>query len=334
MTAEARGIVAIIEPADGPAGALTAEVLGVARRLGNDLNEPVTAVVLGETVAEVGPLWEFGADKVIRVVHPLLAEFNLDAALGALEPLIRRENPNVVLMAHTFQGRALGPALAFRLQTGVATDCVDLRPGAGGGSLVLTRSILGGNFRAEVVIDTRPQIVTLRPKAFPPAEPTPGRTGTVEEFRPEPDPVRVRQEVRRRIQEAAAEGVRLEDARIVVAGGRGLGGPENWHLVEELASALGAAVGASRAVTDAGWVPTSLQIGLTGKTISPDLYIAVGISGAVQHMAGVSAAKTIVAINKDPDATIFRYARFGVVGDAKQILPALTREIKKALGKA
>jgi electron transfer flavoprotein alpha subunit len=333
MTAEARGIVAIVEPAEGPAGTLTAEVLGVARRLGNDLNQPVTAVVLGEAAAEAGPLWELGADRVIRVVHPLLNQFNLDAALAALEPLLRQENPNVVLMAHTFQGRALGPALAFRLGTGVATDCVDLRPDAGGG-LVLTRSILGGNFRAEVVIDTRPQVVTLRPKAFPPAEPSTGRTGAEEEFRPELDPARIRQEVRRRVQEAAAEGVRLEDARIVVAGGRGLGGPENWHLIEELASALGAAVGASRAVTDAGWVPTSLQVGLTGKTISPDLYIAVGISGAVQHMAGVSSAKTIVAINKDPDATIFKYARFGVVGDAKEILPALTREVKKALGKA
>lgn len=331
MAAEARGIVAVLEPAAGPT--LTAEVLGVARRLGNELSEPVTAVVLGAAPAQAKELWELGADRVVRVVHPLLELFNLDAAVSALEALLRRENPNVVLMAHTFQGRALGPALAFRLQTGVATDCVDLRAEGEDRALVLTRSILGGNFRAEVVIETRPQVVTLRPKAFPPAEPEAGRTGTEEEFAPELDPARIRQEVRRRVQEAAAEGVRLEDARIVVAGGRGLGGPENWHLIEELARALGAAVGASRAVTDAGWVPTSLQVGLTGKTISPDLYIAVGISGAVQHMAGVSAAKTIVAINKDPDATIFKYARFGVVGDAKQILPALTREVKRALGK-
>ncbi len=332
MATEARGIIAILEPAAGPT--LTAEVLGVARRLGNDFSEPVTAVVLGGPQVGTGPLWELGADKVIRVVHPLLELFNLDAAVNALEALLRRENPNVVLMAHTFQGRALGPALAFRLQTGVATDCVDLRTDAHQDrSVVLTRSILGGNFRAEIVIETRPQVVTLRPKAFSPAEPEAGRTGTEEEFTPELDPARIRQEVRRRVQEAPTEGVRLEDARIVVAGGRGLGGPENWYLIEELAKALGAAVGASRAVTDAGWVPTSLQVGLTGKTISPDLYIAVGISGAVQHMAGVSSAKTIVAINKDPDATIFKYARFGVVGDAKQILPALIREVKKALGK-
>lgn len=331
MAAETSGIVAVLEPAAG--AALTAEVLGVARRLGNELSESVTAVVLGAAPAEAEGLWALGADRVVRVVHPILEPFNLDAAVNALESLFRRENPNVVLMAHTFQGRALGPALAFRLQTGVATDCVDLRVEGEGRTVVLTRSILGGNFRAEVVIETRPQVVTLRPKAFPPAEPEAGRTGTEEEFRPELDPARIRQEVRRQVQEAAAEGVRLEDARIVVAGGRGLGGPENWYLIEELAKALGAAVGASRAVTDAGWVPTSLQVGLTGKTISPDLYIAVGISGAVQHMAGVSAAKTIVAINKDPDATIFKYARFGVVGDAKQILPALTREVKKALGK-
>jgi len=331
MAAETSGIVAVLEPAAG--AALTAEVLGVACRLGNELSESVTAVVLGAAPAEAEGLWALGADRVVRVVHPILETFNLDAAVNALESLFRRENPNVVLMAHTFQGRALGPALAFRLQTGVATDCVDLRVEGEGRTVVLTRSILGGNFRAEVVIETRPQVVTLRPKAFPPAEPEAGRTGTEEEFRPELDPARIRQEVRRQVQEAAAEGVRLEDARIVVAGGRGLGGPENWYLIEELAKALGAAVGASRAVTDAGWVPTSLQVGLTGKTISPDLYIAVGISGAVQHMAGVSAAKTIVAINKDPDATIFKYARFGVVGDAKQILPALTREVKKALGK-
>jgi electron transfer flavoprotein alpha subunit len=220
----------------------------------------------------------------------------------------------------------LGPLAAFRLGAGMVTDCIALeREGA---ALVLTKPVYGGNALAEYVIEARPAFATLRPRAFAAAA---GREGSSEgsdivelAVGEPPGRTRVVQTVRRQV-----SGPVLEKARIVVSGGRGLGGPENWRYVEELAAALGAAVGASRAVTDAGWVPPTLQVGLTGTTVTPDLYVAVGISGAVQHIAGCGGARSIVAINRDATANIFRHARYGVVGDFREVLPALTQRIRE-----
>ena len=178
-----------------------------------------------------------------------------------------------------------------------------------------------------MVVHGSPQMATLRPRAFEAGEPDSSRTAEVETLSVALPEARI--EVLEEVREAASSGPKLKDAKIVVSGGRGLGGPENWHFVEELAQTLGAAVGASRAVTDAGWVPPSLQVGLTGATIAPDLYITVAISGAVQHVAGISGARNVVAINRDADANIFKYARYGVVGDWKQVLPALTERLKQ-----
>jgi electron transfer flavoprotein alpha subunit len=231
----------------------------------------------------------------------------------------------VVLLIHAPIGHELAARLAFRLNSGLVTDCTAMR--VEGGELVLTKPVYGGSAIAEYSIATRPQVATLRPRAFEAVESPTAAEARIEALAV-PDSAPAAQ-VLEEITEQTATGPRLKDSKIVVSGGRGLGGPENWHYIDELAQVLGAAVGATRAVTDAGWVPTSLQVGLTGATIAPDLYITVGISGAVQHIAGISGARNVVAINRDADANIFKYARYGVVGDWKQILPALTERLKE-----
>jgi electron transfer flavoprotein alpha subunit len=231
------------------------------------------------------------------------------------------------LLGQTLSGRDLASRLAFRLETGLVTDCTALR--LEDGQLVMTKPVYGGNALAEYV-GPRPQIATIRPRAFDPAEPDPARKAEL--VRLEVEGAESQARVVDTVKEPAAAGPQLKDAKVVVSGGRGLGGPENWHFIEELAETLGGAVGATRAVTDAGWVPPSLQVGLTGVTITPDLYITVAISGAVQHIAGCSGARNVIAINKDAEANIFKHARYGVVGDWKQILPAFTAKLKELRG--
>jgi electron transfer flavoprotein alpha subunit len=232
------------------------------------------------------------------------------------------------LLTHAGSGRDLGPSLAYRLGTGIVTDSTALR--VDGGELVITKPVFGGSAIAEFSIASTPRVVTLRPRAFETDQPPAPREAKVEALEvPAPDgAIEVLEEIR----EQATTGPRLKDAKVIVSGGRGLGGPDNWKYVEELAQVLGGAVGATRAVTDAGWVPPSLQVGLTGATVAPDLYITIGISGAVQHIAGISGARNVVAINRDADANIFKYARFGVVGDWKQIVPAFTQRLKELRG--
>jgi electron transfer flavoprotein alpha subunit len=243
----------------------------------------------------------------------------------AAEAAVQQAQPRVVLLTHSAAGRLLGPALANRLDTAVVTDATALR--MEGDRLVITKPVYGGSALAEQQVTTSPQMATLRPRAFQAAEPRSGQQAQVEPLQVPATGERV--EVLEEVREEAASGPKLKDAKIVVSGGRGLGAAENWQYVEELAQVLGAAVGASRAVTDAGWVSPSHQVGLTGATVAPDLYIAIGISGAVQHIAGISGARNVVAINRDADANIFKYARFGVLGDWKAVLPAFTQRLKE-----
>src|SRR5690606_329354 len=236
-------------------------------------------------------------------------------------------SPDVILIAQSHVGRELAPRLAFRLDTGAAMDCLNVEDD--GGAVKATRSVYGGNAMATYSFATSPAIVTVRPKAQDPLEPNVGASGETGEL---PGAGESRTTIAGR-EIVEAEGLQLQDASIVVSGGRGLGAPEGFQVVEGLAKALGAdraAVGASRAACDLGWYPPSQQVGLTGKVVTPDLYIAVAISGASQHMAGCSGAKTIVAINKDPEANIFQFARYGIVGDYKEVVPALTEAIKAA----
>ena len=234
--------------------------------------------------------------------------------------------PGVVLFPHTLDTREWAARLAARRRTGVVTDCV--RVAVDQNQVVMAKPVYGGSVVAEYVVRGTPQMATMRAGAYEAA--MPGAVGQIVPV--EVPPVTSRVRVLEEVTENGPAGPRLKDAKVVVAGGLGVGGPEHWHLIEEAAAALGGAVGASRAVTDLGWVPSAHQVGLTGTTVAPELYIAIGISGAVQHVAGITRAKTIVAINKDPDANIFRMATFGAIGDARAILPAFVERVRQLRG--
>jgi electron transfer flavoprotein alpha subunit len=313
------GVLILAELADGGVAPVTQELVGAAQRLGAG---PVSAMLIGSGVAGAAGTVT-GVEKTYVVDDAALAEYTTDAYTNAAAAVARKADPAIILLGQTNIGRDLAPALAFRLETAVAMDTIALE--FKDGKLHTTRPAYGGNARAVNSFTTSPAIATVRPKSQDAAEG--GAAGTVETVAYAGGAPRAKV-VDRKV--ATSEGVRLEDADVVVAGGRGVGGPEGFGVIEELAKALGGAVGASRAVADLGWRPVSEQVGLTGKVVSPTLYIAVAISGASQHMAGCSGSKNIVAINKDADANIFKAARFGIVGDFKQVMPALIDAVKKA----
>ena len=326
---EARGVMIVAETGDAGLASVTAELAGIGSRLAAELAQPFMAVLVGAGVeTQLGDLAALGAERVFVADADSLTEYEPDHYLAVLESAVNAAQPSLLLLAQTPTGRDLAGRAAFRLGTALSSDCTALR--VEDGRVVMTKPVYGGNAKAEYVVKTSPQIATIRPRAFEPAQPSAKRAEVV---RLEPPGVSPRLEIVETVKEEASEGPRLKDAKKVVTGGRGLGGPENWPAIESLAETLGAAVGATRAVTDAGWVPPTMQVGLTGVTISPDLYITVAVSGAVQHIAGCSGARNIIAINKDPEANIFKHARYGVVGDWKQVLPAFTAKIKELLGR-
>jgi electron transfer flavoprotein alpha subunit len=248
-----------------------------------------------------------------------------------MEKLCHEAKPNILLMGQTAMGRDLAPRLAFRLGTGATLDCLDLKIDPPTKLMVQTKPVYGGNALAEVVCEKyRPQMATVRPKSMEPLPRNDSRKGEIVHFDAKLDASKMRVKFLERVKEKV-EGVKLEDASVIVCGGRGMGGPDNFAPLRELANLLGAAVGATRPPCDNGWVPATLQIGLTGKIVSPNLYIAVAVSGASQHLSGCSGAKNIVAINKDGEANIFKVARYGVVGDFKKILPPFTNKVKELL---
>lgn len=305
------------------------ELVGEGVRLGASLGGPVTALLAGKNVQGLAAgLGELGVDSVLVADSQSSTAPSPEWLVAAAEQAARQTSPAAILLTHGGGGRDLGPLLAYRLETGIVTDATALR--VEDGQLVITKPVFGGSAIAEFSVTSTPSVVTLRPRAFEAQEAPAAKAAQIEAISPAvaDDAIEVLEEVR----EQATGGPRLKDAKIIVSGGRGLGGPENWHYVDELADVLDAAVGATRAVTDAGWVAPSLQVGLTGATVAPDLYITIGISGAVQHIAGISGARNVVAINRDGDANIFKYARFGVVGDWKQIVPAFTRRLKELRG--
>ena len=323
------GILLIAEASGEQLAATTAELVGEGVRLSHELGGPLVVLLVGKNVQGLASsLGKLGAEKVLVADSQSPTPPSPQWALAAAEAAAKQVEPQVILVTHAGSGRDLAPSLAYRLGTGIVTDSTALR--VEGGELVITKPVYGGSAIAEFTIATTPRVVTLRPRAFEADEsPTP-REAAIEAL--EVPAVEPAIEVLEEIREQATSGPRLKDAKVIVSGGRGLGGPENWRYVEELAQVLGAAVGATRAVTDAGWVPPSLQVGLTGATVAPDLYITIGISGAVQHIAGISGARNVVAITRDGDANIFKYARYGVVGDWKQIVPAFTQRLKELRG--
>ncbi|HEY1294275.1 MAG TPA: electron transfer flavoprotein subunit alpha/FixB family protein [Chloroflexota bacterium] len=320
------GVLLVVTASGEQLPATTAELVGEGVRLGADLGGPVTALLAGANIQGLASsLGELGVDKVLLADSPSPTPPSPGWLLSVAEEAAKQSSPSVILLTHGGGGRDLGPSLAYRLETGIVTDATALR--VDNGALVITKPVFGGSAIAEFSVTSTPSVVTLRPRAFETAEAPAVKDAQVEAISPPSaeDAIEVLEEIR----EQATSGPRLKDAKVIVSGGRGLGGPENWHYVDELAQVLGAAVGATRAVTDAGWVPPSLQVGLTGSTVAPDLYITIGISGAVQHIAGISGARNVVAINRDGDANIFKYARFGVVGDWKQIVPAFIQRLKE-----
>ena len=325
---EAKGLLVIGEITDGQLGLTSREVLAAGRQLAGMLGQELSIALFGSDLDAAGrDAVRSGADRVYAVSDPLLEPFQVELHLAAMEQLCREISPNVLLLGRTIVGRDIAPRLAFRLGVGLAQDCMEVRIDPETKRLLAERPVYGGNAMATVACTAVPQVAAIRPKVYEPLEPDDSRKGEVVPFSVKLDPSIAKVTVVELVKEET-EGVKLEDARIVVAGGRGLGGPEPFQYIEELAGVIGAGLGASRAAVDSGWVPPHWQIGLTGKTITPDLYITVGISGASQHMAGCSGAKVIVAINTDPDANIFKESRYGVVGDWQKVLPALTEALR------
>lgn len=322
-------ILVFAEQKNGGVVASAFEAIGAARKLADKLGGQVWAALVGQGVeGAASSLTAAGADKVFLFDHPFLQTFRDDPVTDLLANLIREETPEIVLFPGTAVGRSLAPRLAARLRVGLAADCTDLR--LEDGRLKAVRPVMGGNLLSEIAFSRKPQMATLRPKAFPKPEVRTGRNGEIVRKDFDPATLKDRTKILDVVQEIT-ETVKLEEADIIISGGRGLGGAEGFGILRDLAKVLGAAVGASRAAVDAGWIPYSLQVGQTGKTVSPNVYIACGISGAIQHLAGMQSAKVIVAINKNPDAPIFQVATYGIVGDLFQVVPALTAELKKAL---
>lgn len=320
----AQDVLVVGELADGQLSSVTEELLGAATRIADGGKVSVT-LLGGGAPGAAAAAFAAGADRACVSGDAAYDDFRSDQWLAAVEAALDQTSPAVVLIAQSGVGRDLGPRLAFRRNTAVAMDCIRVENADGG--LRATRSAYGGNAHATYSFATSPAVVTVRAKSQDPIEPRAGASGETVEL---PAAGASRTEITGR-EAAVAEGLQIQDAPIVVSGGRGLGAPEGFKLVEELAAAFGsdkAAVGASRAACDLGWYPPSQQVGLTGKVVTPDLYVAVAISGASQHMAGCSGSKTIVAINRDPEANIFKSARFGIVGDYKAILPELVNAIK------
>ena len=322
-------ILVLGELAGGRLEPTTREMVAAAKGLGGE----VGVALLGEGLDDVAlEAIALGADKVFLAQDALLAQpTEVDAHVTAFEQVCRQTDPKVVMVGKTELGRDLGPRVAFRLGVGLAQDCVEVRLHTDTGRVVAVRPVYGGNALATVTFgEADPQFVVLRGKVYEEPVPDPSRTGEVVPIELELDSSVVRT---RHVETVRSEsqGVRLEDASIVVTGGRGLGGPEGFEVLEQLAGLLGGAVGASRAACDAGWVGHGLQVGLTGKTVTPDLYIAVGVSGASQHMAGCSGAKRVVVINRDAEANMFREATYGVADDWQKVLPSFIETVRELI---
>jgi electron transfer flavoprotein alpha subunit len=346
--AQYKGVFVFAQQVDNKVSGIAYELLGKAKELAESLEtKEVTAVLIGSDVKSLADsLAEYGADKVIVVDDPELKEYRTEPYAHALSSVINEFKPEIVLVGATAIGRDLGPTVSARVETGLTADCTVLNigdfplqpiPGKEDeqlhGQLLMTRPAFGGNTIATIACpDNRPQMATVRPGVMQKIEPKKGAKAEVIEFNPGFTPNN-RYVTIKEVVKAVSDVKDIMDAKILVSGGRGVGSPENFKILEDLAEALGGQVSCSRAVVDAGWKPKDMQVGQTGKTVRPNLYVAVGISGAIQHVAGMEESDVIVAINKDEDAPIFDVADYGVVGDLNKIVPKLTEEIKAAKAK-
>lgn len=323
------GVWVWIEHRNGAISAISREALAAGRSVADGLGEPLTAVVLGHNVGDVAAsAFDLGADAVWGSDDASLEAFRVEA----FGPLVAREaqvrQPRAILAGASTRGRDLMSWVAADLEAGLVSDAIKVA--VDGQTIVVTRPVFAGKLLCDASVTDGVQLVTLRGRAFAAAEST-GKSGSPEWVQPAVAEGDINMQI---VGTESSEGkVSLTDAKIIVSGGRGVGGPEGFEPVRELAEVLGGALGASRATVDAGWIPYEHQVGQTGKVVSPDLYIAAGISGAIQHQAGMRTSKVIVAINKDPDAPIFKLAHYGIAGDLFKVVPALTAEFKRRLGK-
>lgn len=341
--AEYKGVFVFAQQVDNKLSGIALELIGKGKDLAKDLNTEVTAVLVGHEVKDLADeLAAYGADRVILVDDPELKEYRTEPYAHALSSVIEKYKPEIFLVGATAIGRDLGPRVSARIHTGLTADCTQLDigdfpmnpiPGKEQlhNQLLMTRPAFGGNTIATIACpEFRPQMATVRPGVMQKAPKVEGAKAVVEEFNPGFTPDDKYVEILE-VVKSVVDTVDIMDAKILVSGGRGVGNPENFKLLDDLAEVLGATVSCSRAVVDAGWKPKGLQVGQTGKTVRPNVYFAIGISGAIQHLAGMEESDLIVAINKDETAPIFDVADYGIVGDLNKIVPALTEKLKAEL---
>ncbi len=330
VIADYKDVWAFCETHEGRLRSVGLELLAKGRELADKLDEKLVAVVIGKDVEKhAEKLFYHGADKVILVDGEVFEQYTTDAYTIAMTSLIAPRKPAVVIYGATSNGRDLAPRVAARMALGLTADCTGLDIDEER-QLVQTRPAFGGNIMAEILCPyTRPQMATVRPNVFKPLEPDTSRTGEVEKVDIEVSPVQVRTRVLETVSEMVEGMKSVEEADVVVCSGRGIKDPSNLELPQKLAKVLDAAVAGSRPIVDLGWLPPTQQVGQSGRTISPKLYFALGISGAIQHCAGMSSSEIIIAVNKDPEAPIFELADFGIVGDIFDILPHVIEEIKR-----
>jgi len=323
-----KGVLVVAEQKRGVVQSVSYELLGIGRRLAEDTGGALSAALIGEDVApQAKRLIAYGADRVFLAQSEKLGFFSDEAYAHILCRIIREQKPEIVIAGATCIGRSLIPRVAVELKTGLTADCTGLEIQHETGHLAQTRPAFGGNIMATILCNRhRPQMATVRHKVMRALPPDEGRTGEIIQIQPREEELKSRSTVLKSVEEAL-ETINITEADTIVSGGRGMRGPENFSVLFELAKALGGAVGASRSAVDAGWVPYAYQVGQTGKTVQPKLYIACGISGAIQHLVGMQSSDRIIAINKDAEAPIFKVATYGLVGDLFEIVPRLTKEI-------
>ena len=321
---EFKNVWVYAEQREGELQKIGLELIGEGKRLADKLGVEVCAVLVGKNIEGLSSkLFEFGADKVYLVEDDLLEHYTTDGHTKVISEMVDELKPEILLIGATNIGRDLAPRIASRVSTGLTADCTQLDIEAETRTLLQTRPAFGGNLMATIInTEFRPQMSTVRPGVMDPLEPVEGRTGELIRIIPKISAGDVRVKVRE-IVKAKKKGVLIEEAHVIVSGGRAMGGPEGFEILKPLAERLGGEIGASRAAVDSGWIEKSHQVGQTGKTVKPVIYIACGISGAIQHLAGMKDSDVIIAINKDPEAPIFKIANYSIVGDYKEVVPAL-----------
>jgi electron transfer flavoprotein alpha subunit len=330
--ADYKGVFVFAQQVDNKISSVSYELVSEAKRLAGVLGTDVTAVLLGcKLDGLLDRLVKYGADNIIVVDDPALETYMTDPYVSALHAVIEAKKPEILLYGATAIGRDLAPRVSARVHTGLTADCTGLEIDAETKDLRMTRPAFGGNIMATILCsEHRPQMATVRPGVMQRADINENAKAKIEKFAVKDLDKAVKVQILEVIKKTATK-MDIQDAKILVSGGRGMGGPENFRLLEELAALFGGTVSSSRAAVDAGWVEKDRQVGQTGKTVRPTVYFACGISGAIQHLAGMEESDIIIAINKDPSAPIFSVADYGVVGDALKILPLLTQELKKEL---